>query len=142
MEATYKQIRDYIKAKHGNYPKDAWIAHVKEIHGLVKPNRERKIKCPAWIKPSIEEAFLHFNMILEHEPEPSATNDQIRDYIKKTHGSHIKDAWIVHVKEIHGLVNPKPRRQVKCPAWMKPFIEEAFRHFEMIPDQESEGGAS
>lgn len=28
--ATYKQIQEYIKQKHGYIPKSCWIAHMKE----------------------------------------------------------------------------------------------------------------
>jgi hypothetical protein len=68
--ATYKQIQDYVKKRHGCTVKTCWIAHVKELNGLelrTAPNRisgdKRKNPCPASKRPLIEEAMRHYGMI-------------------------------------------------------------------------------
>jgi hypothetical protein len=43
MNATYADISDCVKRRHGFVPKTCWIAHVKELNGLplrVAPNRQ------------------------------------------------------------------------------------------------------
>ena len=69
-EATYEQIRDFIKNKYGISVKPCWIAHMKELCGLkvrVAHNRidktKRKYPCPEAKRPMIEEAFKHFGML-------------------------------------------------------------------------------
>lgn len=68
--ATYKEIQEHIKSKHGFTVKTCWIADMKEICGLPKriaPNRisqDSKVQpCPEDKKIVIIEAFKHFNMI-------------------------------------------------------------------------------
>ena len=68
--ATYKQIQDYVRKRHGCTIKTCWIAHVKELNGLklrTAPNRisgdERKNPCPTDNRPLIEEAMRHYGMI-------------------------------------------------------------------------------
>lgn len=66
--ATYSEIQEFVKKKHGKTVKTCWIAHAKEICGL-NPKRSHKrmgkrvYPCPdeklIWIK----EAFKHFKMI-------------------------------------------------------------------------------
>jgi len=68
--ATYKEIQEYVKVKHGFTVKTCWIAHMKEICGVpVKmssrrydPNVRQK-PCPEAKKVVIKEAFQHFGMI-------------------------------------------------------------------------------
>lgn len=68
--ATYKEIQEYIREKHGVAVKTCWVAHVKEMCGLnprKAPNRpsrkERTRPCPPEKVSIIEEAFKHFEMI-------------------------------------------------------------------------------
>jgi hypothetical protein len=68
--ATYKQIQEYVKQRHGYTPQTCWIAHVKELVGLkpnVSPNRrsvDKRVKpCPPNKQNDLIEAFRHFNMI-------------------------------------------------------------------------------
>lgn len=68
--ATYKNIQEYIKLKHGYTPKSCWIAHMKEVHGLnpkIANNRfspnSRTNPCPLKRQEDIKEAFQHFSMI-------------------------------------------------------------------------------
>lgn len=68
--ATYKQIQEYIKQKHGYTAKTCWIAHMKEVCGLkpkISPNRHssnsRVHPCPPAKQHDVKEAFRHFNMI-------------------------------------------------------------------------------
>ena len=67
-KATYPEIQDYVKKKHGKVVKSCWIAHAKEICGLNPRHSHRRIgkrvyPCPdeklVWIK----EAFRYFKMI-------------------------------------------------------------------------------
>ncbi len=67
--ATYKELQQYIKTKHGWVPKSCWIAHVKELNGLPvsrAPNRvseKRQVPCPVEKRSAIEEAMQVFEMI-------------------------------------------------------------------------------
>ena len=68
--ATYKQIQDYVKEKHGFVIKTCWIADVKEQCGLnlkKAHNREsaeyRQNPCPSEKVESIKEAFKNLDMI-------------------------------------------------------------------------------
>ena len=67
--ATYEQIQDYVRERHGFVPKTCWIAHVKELSGLRvgrAPNRRgaaREVPCPPSKQAAIREAFRHFGMI-------------------------------------------------------------------------------
>jgi len=62
--ATYKQIQDDIRQRHGRAVKTCWIAHVKELNGLPMrsaPNRQspgkRVCPCPQNIRPIIEQSM-------------------------------------------------------------------------------------
>ena len=68
--ATYKQIQEYIKNKHGYLAQTCWIAHTKAICGLdtrTAPNRisaTKRVKpCPEEKVQDIKEAFKYFGMI-------------------------------------------------------------------------------
>jgi hypothetical protein len=68
--ATYRQIQNDIRARHGTVVKPCWIAHVKELNGLAiraAPNRRsrdiREVPCPASKRPIIEESLRRFGMI-------------------------------------------------------------------------------
>ena len=68
--ATYKQIQEDIKKRHGKSVKTCWIAHVKELNGLnpgVASNRinkrKRKVPCPDIFRPIIEQLMRRFRMI-------------------------------------------------------------------------------
>ena len=61
--ATYKEIRAYIKAHNGFNVETCWIAHVKEMNGLIDVNNDRKKPCPADKAESIEQALRHFGVI-------------------------------------------------------------------------------
>ncbi|WP_313638298.1 hypothetical protein [Paenibacillus sp.] len=68
--ATYKQIQEYVKQKHGYIPKTCWIAHMKELSGLhpkMSPRRyspnARVQPCPIEKQDDIKESFQYFKMI-------------------------------------------------------------------------------
>ena len=68
--ATYKQIQDFVRSKHGYTVKTCWIAHVKDMCGLeprVAPNRlkenYRSNPCPLDKVEPIKETLRHFGMI-------------------------------------------------------------------------------
>ena len=68
--ATYSEITDYIRTKHGYTAKTCWIAHVKSDHGLtmrMSPRRrdpnKRVHPCPDNKRLDIEQAFKYFGMI-------------------------------------------------------------------------------
>ncbi len=75
MMATYVEIRECVRARHGRYVKDCWIAHVKELNGLpvkMSPNRmsPRKCPCPDRVRPMIEDAMRHLGMLSERTGSP------------------------------------------------------------------------
>lgn len=68
--ATYRQISDWLRARHGFSAQTCWIADVKEEYGLTRsaaPNRidpSRKVKpCPPHRRDAIRGALAHFRMI-------------------------------------------------------------------------------
>lgn len=70
VDATYRDIQSWVKARYGFVPKTCWIAHCKELAGLpVKraPNRHgntRAVPCSNEGKRSaIFAAFRHFGMV-------------------------------------------------------------------------------
>ena len=73
--------------------------------------------------------------------EAKATYDEIKDYIFDTHRVKVSSLYIAQVKQKHGIIerdcynnskkdNPK---QPQCPPEKVKLIEEALRHFKMIP---------
>lgn len=68
--ATYVQIQNDVRTRHGKFVQRCWIAHVKELNGL-KPrpasNRhslmERVKPCPDEVRPLIEASMRRFKMI-------------------------------------------------------------------------------
>lgn len=68
--ATYKEIQNYIKEKHGYVTQTCWIAHTKALCGIqtrTAPNRidsNKRVKpCPEEKVKDIQEAFRHFGML-------------------------------------------------------------------------------
>jgi hypothetical protein len=68
--ATYKQIQDDIRERHGRAIKTCWIAHVKEQNGLrvrTAPNRHsadaRVYPCPVEVKAMIDDSMRRFGML-------------------------------------------------------------------------------
>jgi len=67
-QATYEEIRNYIKKKYGSNVRTSWIAHAKEIYGIdVKRSHQRTEKrqwpCPDEKLPWIKDAFIEFKMM-------------------------------------------------------------------------------
>ena len=69
MTATYSEIQEYVKKKHGKSIKTCWIAHAKEkcgLHPAKAPNRQGKkrlVPCPDEKFELIKQAFKHYRMI-------------------------------------------------------------------------------
>ena len=68
--ATYKQIQQDIKKRHGRTVKTCWIAHVKELNGLnprKAPNRlsaaRREVPCPLEVRPLVEASMRRLEML-------------------------------------------------------------------------------
>jgi hypothetical protein len=68
-----------------------------------------------------------------------ATYRAIQEDIKKRHGRTVKTCWIAHVKELNGLhprIAPnrrsKARREVPCPAEIRPLIEASMRRLGVL----------
>ena len=73
--------------------------------------------------------------------EAKATYDEIKDYIFDKHRVKVSSLYIAQIKQKHGIIerdcynnskkdNPK---QPQCPPEKAKLIEEALRHFKMIP---------
>jgi hypothetical protein len=68
-----------------------------------------------------------------------ASYAEVQEYVQQRHGFVPKTCWIAHVKELNGL--PVQRawnragrgRVVPCPPEKRRPIEDAFRHFRMMP---------
>jgi hypothetical protein len=68
MTATYGDIQEFVRKKHGKVVKTCWIAHAKEKCGLNPRRSSRRIgkrvyPCPDEKFEWIKQAFKHFNMI-------------------------------------------------------------------------------
>lgn len=68
--ATYKQIQEDVRERHGRAVKTCWIAHVKEQNGLcvrTAPNRRsqdaRVYPCPVEVKAVIEDSMRRLGML-------------------------------------------------------------------------------
>lgn len=73
--------------------------------------------------------------------EAKATYDEIKDYIFDKHCVKVSSLYIAQVKQKHGIIerdcynNSKKEspKQHQCPPEKVTLIEEALRHFKMIP---------
>ena len=69
--AAYKEIQRFVKNRFGKIPKSCWIAHCKELNGLLvrraynrQDSNARLVLCnDPNMKAAIREAFEHFGMI-------------------------------------------------------------------------------
>lgn len=68
-----------------------------------------------------------------------ATYKQIQQYVKETYGFIPKTCWIAHMKEVLGLESKVAFNRINinerthpCPENKQRYIEEAFRHFNML----------
>jgi hypothetical protein len=68
--ATYREIADSVRAKHGRSVKTCWIAHVKELNGLSMRSARNRIDprvrtnpCPDWAQPLIAESMRLLGML-------------------------------------------------------------------------------
>ena len=68
--ATYKDIQEDVRKRHGRTVKSCWIAHVKEFNGLkpgISSNRisktKREVPCPPKFRPIIEESMKRLGML-------------------------------------------------------------------------------
>lgn len=67
--ATYSDIAAWVKERYGWTPNTGWIAHCKELNGLLVRsgarggNSERLVRCPPSKRAAIEEAFRQFRML-------------------------------------------------------------------------------
>ena len=67
-QATYKQIKDYIKEKYGLCIHSTYIAEIKRKYGVdMQSNRtnedSRHVNCPKEKADAILDALIHFNML-------------------------------------------------------------------------------
>ena len=73
--------------------------------------------------------------------EAKATYDEIKDYIFDTYRVKVSSLYVAQVKQKHGIIerdcynNSKKEspKQPQCPPEKVKLIEEALRHFKMIP---------
>ena len=73
--------------------------------------------------------------------EAKATYDEIKDYIFDKHFVKVSSLYIAQIKQKHGIIerdcynNSKKEspKQPQCPPEKVTLIEEALRHFKMIP---------
>jgi hypothetical protein len=65
--ATDQEIQKWIVRQHGFTPQSHWIAHCKELCGLVNgaPERREWEQCPPDKQPAIKQALRHFGMLPE-----------------------------------------------------------------------------
>jgi hypothetical protein len=68
--ATYKQIQEDVRKRHGRAVKTCWIAHVKEQNGLrmrTAPNRHSQVArvypCPVELRVVIEDSMRRLGLL-------------------------------------------------------------------------------
>jgi 23S rRNA (uracil1939-C5)-methyltransferase len=68
--ATYSEIIEWTKRRHGFTAQTCWIADVKSAYGLTRGSASNRINprakvkpCPASKRAAIEDALRHFQMI-------------------------------------------------------------------------------
>lgn len=67
--ATNPEVDHYVRQHYGFTVKSCWIAHVKELNGILVPpawnraGKERQVPCPPAKRAPIESALRHFGMI-------------------------------------------------------------------------------
>ena len=78
QRATDQEIQKWISRQHGFVPESAWLAHCKELFGLVVPGAtHNENPCPLERVAAIKQAFRHFGLTSSRpgadyaEPEPS-----------------------------------------------------------------------
>ena len=76
----------------------------------------------------------------EEKDQPTYAN--IRDYVQKTHGMKVSSLYVAQVKAECGLETQADRsgdkKQPKCPPEKREAILDAFRHFGLIGEDETE----
>ena len=107
-----------------------WTGHVETVVQLVRKKPDTYID----ITVDMDELDLTSS-------EAKATYDEIKDYIFDKHRVKVSSLYVAQVKQKHGIIerdcynnskkdNPK---QPQCPPEKVKLIEEALRHFKMIP---------
>ena len=107
-----------------------WTGHVETVVQLVRKKPDTYID----ITVDMDELDLTSS-------EAKATYDEIKDYIFDKHCVKVSSLYVAQVKQKHGIIerdcynnskkdNPK---QPQCPPEKVKLIEEALRHFKMIP---------
>ena len=76
----------------------------------------------------------------EEKDQPTYAN--IRDYVQKTHGMKVSSLYVAQMKAECGLETQADRsgdkKQPKCPPEKREAILDAFRHFGLIGEDETE----
>ena len=65
LSATDQEIQKWVVRKHGFLPHRDWIAHCKELCGLITatPEHGDSQQCPPNKQPAIKQAFRHFGLL-------------------------------------------------------------------------------
>ena len=107
-----------------------WTYHVETVVQLVRKKPDTYID----ITVDMDELDLTSS-------EAKATYDEIKDYIFDKHCVKVSSLYVAQVKQKHGIIerdcynNSKKEspKQPQCPPEKVKLIEEALRHFKMIP---------
>ena len=75
--------------------------------------------------------------------ESKASYQEIKDYVLAHTGLHVSNLYIAQVKAKHGIIEracynkskTEGNRVPKCPSEKEKAMEEALRHFQMIPER-------
>jgi hypothetical protein len=70
--ASDQEIKKWVLRKHGFVPESAWIAHCKELFGLIAPvDGSHENPCPPEKQAAIKQAFREFGLLTSSN-EPNA----------------------------------------------------------------------
>lgn len=118
---------------------------VKKIQPVDMFPHTNHVECVVQLVRKIPDTYIDITVDMDEldltSAEAKATYDEIKDYIFDKHRVKVSSLYIAQVKKKHGIIerdcydNSKKENpnQPQCPPEKVKLIEEALRHFKMIP---------
>ena len=142
----YPEKRDdkhLIKTIHFTFP----VTYDGESGALfVRTNKQQVETVTVLSRKSASKSFIPVSIspkdmgLSEEKDQPTYAN--IRDYVQKTHGMKVSSLYVAQMKAECGLGTQADRsgdkKQPKCPPEKREAILDAFRHFGLIGEDETE----
>ena len=126
--------------------KGSWICSLEQIGGYdVLTNVSFHVETVVQLVRKKPDTYIDITVDMDEldltSSEAKATYDEIKDYIFDKHRVKVSSLYIAQIKQKHGINerdcynNSKKdnQKQPQCPPEKVKLIEEALRHFKMIP---------